>query len=40
MQAKDLVEKAPVEIMKDVKEADANVIMKKLMENGAKITLK
>jgi len=26
--------------MKDVKEADANVIMKKLMENGAKITLK
>jgi len=39
-EAKELVEKAPTIIMKAVKTEDAENIMKKLSDNGAKITLK
>jgi ribosomal protein L7/L12 len=36
-QAKDLVEKAPVVLMKDVPKAEIDAIMKKLEEVGAKL---
>lgn len=39
-EAKELVEKAPTLILKNSKTADAEAIMKKLTESGAKITLK
>jgi len=38
-EAKELVEKAPTIISKGVKTEEAEAIMKKLVENGAKITL-
>jgi large subunit ribosomal protein L7/L12 len=38
-EAKELVEKAPVEIRKDVKKAEADEIKKKLTENGGVIEL-
>jgi len=38
-EAKELVEKAPCELMKKVKKEDAQAIKKKLEENGAKIEL-
>jgi ribosomal protein L7/L12 len=39
-EAKELVEKAPTTIMKSIKKDDTEAIVKKLTENGAKITLK
>lgn len=39
-EAKELVEKAPVVILKGVKKADCDVILKKLYENGAVAKLK
>jgi large subunit ribosomal protein L7/L12 len=38
-EAKEMVEKAPVELMKKVKKDDAASIKAKLEENGAKIEL-
>jgi large subunit ribosomal protein L7/L12 len=39
-EAKEMVEKAPVVLAKGVKKIDGEAIIKKLTENGAKITLK
>lgn len=39
-EAKELVEKAPTVILKGVKKDDTEAIIKKLTDNGAKITLK
>jgi large subunit ribosomal protein L7/L12 len=39
-EAKELVEKAPVTILKGVKKADCDAILKKLYENGAVAKLK
>jgi len=38
-EAKELVEKAPTELMKKVKKDEAQSIKKKLEENGGKIEL-
>ena len=39
-EAKDLVESAPVEVLKDAKKEDAEVAKKELEEAGAKVELK
>jgi len=39
-EAKDLVESAPVEVLKDAKKEDAEAAKKKLEETGAKVELK
>jgi len=39
-EAKDLVESAPVEVLKDAKKEDAEAAKKKLEEAGAKVELK
>jgi large subunit ribosomal protein L7/L12 len=39
-EAKELVEKAPVVLLKAIKKGDTEAIIKKLSENGGVITLK
>jgi large subunit ribosomal protein L7/L12 len=39
-EAKEMVEKAPVILMKGIKRADTEAIVKKFTENGGVITLK
>jgi large subunit ribosomal protein L7/L12 len=39
-ESKELVEKTPCTLMKGVKKADLDAIVKKLTDNGAVITLK